>query len=48
MLWISTSTCGGSESGVIIKAVDFLVLQEPTLPLQGQGPNASGGPGLWG
>ena len=44
--------CGGSENGVIIiivmKAVGFLVLQEPALPLQGQGLNRSAGPGLWG
>lgn len=43
-------TCGSSESDVviIIKAVGFLVLQEPTLPLEGQGLNHLGGPRLWG
>lgn len=44
--------CGGSENGVIIsiimKAVGFLILQEPALPLQGQGLNCSGSPGLRG
>lgn len=43
-------TCGSTENDVviIIEAAGFLVLQESTLPLEGQGLNHLGGPRLWG